>query len=265
MVTLGDSKYNDKFTLEFAGNTTGLLSIYIRDDEGKRLFKQMEISSRIMEIIVPDTAYNQIRGFHDIEFAWDTNYGAGRVFSSSIFVVAYDKIDFKSSSVLYTGKYSVTVYGADGKIAKKTSVVFYVNGKKVKTVKTDSKGVATFNMPNKYVPGKYTIKAVALGKTASKKVTVKQILTVKKVKIKKSAKKVVITATLKKVNGKYIKGKYLKLKINGKTIKAKTSKKGVAKFIIKKSILKKLKVGKKYTYKVTYLKTTVKKTVKVKK
>ena len=74
-----------------------------------------------------------------------------------------------------------------------------------------------------------------------------------------------ITFAYKKVDGKYLKGKTLKLKINGKTIKAKTNKKGVAKLTIKKSVLKKLKAGKKYRYTVTYLKTTVKKTVKVKK
>ena len=53
-------------------------------------------------------------------------------------------------------------------------------------------------------------------------------------------------------------------KINGKKIKAKTNKKGVAKLTIKKNVIKKLKVGKKYKMQVTYLKNTIKTTLKVK-
>ena len=73
-----------------------------------------------------------------------------------------------------------------------------------------------------------------------------------------------IKVSLKKVNGKYLKGKKLKLKFNGKTYNAKTNKKGVATFKISKNVLKKLKKGKKYSYKVTYIKDSVKKTVKIK-
>ena len=115
------------------------------------------------------------------------------------------------------------------------------------------------------VPKIYKITAEALGVSVTKKLTVKQILILKKVKVKKSAKKLVLTATLKKVKGKYLKGKVIKFKFNGKTYKAKTNKKGVAKVTIKKSVLKKLKVGKKVKYQASYGKTTVKKTVKVKK
>ena len=46
---------------------------------------------------------------------------------------------------------------------------------------------------------------------------------------------------------------------------AKPDKKGVAGVTIKKSVLKKLKLGKKVKYQASYGKTTVKKTVKVKK
>ena len=88
------------------------------------------------------------------------------------------------------------------------------------------------------------------------------VLTLQKVKIKKSAKKLVIKATLK-INGKLANGKKVTFKFNGKKYVVKT-KKGVAKLTIKKNVLKKLKVGKKLTYQVTYLKKTVKKTVKVK-
>ena len=175
------------------------------------------------------------------------------------------KITAKAVSVLYTakGKYSVTVYGTDGKVAKGVNVVFKIAGKKVKTVKTNSRGVATFTVTK--APGTYKVSATALGKTVTKKLTVKHVVTLKKVTPKKSAKKLVLTATLKKVNGKYLKNKQITFKFNGKKYVGKTNKKGVAKVTIKKSVLKKLKVGKKVTYQATYLKDIVKQSVKVKK
>jgi invasion protein IalB len=103
----------------------------------------------------------------------------------------------------------------------------------------------------------------ALGTSVTKKLTVKRVIVLKKATVKKSAKKLVLTATLKKVNGKYLKGKKITFKFNGKKYTAKTDKKGIAKVTIKSNILKKLKVGKKVTYQATYLKDTVKKTVKV--
>ncbi|WP_407377634.1 Ig-like domain-containing protein, partial [Methanobrevibacter sp.] len=183
-------------------------------------------------------------------------------------VVVDPKVVAKQTSALYTAKYSVTVYGKDDKVAKNTNVVFYINGKKVKTVNTSTNGVATFNIPSNYLPNKkYTIKAVALGKSASKKVTIKQIVTLKTVKFKKSAKKaVVLTATLKKVNGKYQVGKKITFYFKGKKVKTvKTGKKGVAKVTLKKSLYRNLKVGKIVSYKAVYLKTKVVKKAEIKK
>ncbi len=175
------------------------------------------------------------------------------------------KVVAKDYSAYYNkGTYSVTVYGTDGKVAKNTTVVFKINGKKVATVKTNSKGVAKLKIPTSYVPKTYKISATALGKTVTKKLTVKQVLTLKAVTIKKSAKKLVISATLKEGKNA-IKSKKITFKFNGKTYTAKTNKKGVAKITIKKSVLKKLKVGKKVVYQATYIKDTVKKTAKVKK
>ncbi|WP_406537217.1 Ig-like domain repeat protein [Methanobrevibacter sp.] len=203
-----------------------------------------------------------------ISYSGDSKY-APFVTKSNTTVIVDPKIVMKQTSVLYTAKYSVTIYGKDGKVASGASVVFYINGKKVKTVKTTKNGVATFTVPSKYVPKKYTIKAVALGKTASKKVTVKKVLTLSTVKVKKSAKKIVLTATLKKGNGLAVKGKTITFTFTGKKVKivkkVKTNAKGVAKLTIKKSTLNKLKVKDKVTYQATYYKTTVKKTAVVKK
>ncbi|MBR3156675.1 MAG: hypothetical protein IKF13_07655 [Methanobrevibacter sp.] len=78
-----------------------------------------------------------------------------------------------------------------------------------------------------------------------------------------SDEKVKLKATLK-INGKKVKGKKITFKFKGKTYKVKTNKKGIAKGTVKKNVIKKLKKGKKYTVKVTYLKDTIKTTVKVK-
>ena len=160
---------------------------------------------------------------------------------------------------------SLKVYDMYGKLVGKNQVVKIKIGKKTFTAKTNKNGAVSFKIPNTITPGKYTVTVTYKNAKVSKKLTVKQILTVKTVKVKKSAKKLVLTATLKKVNGKYLKGKKITFKFNGKTYKAKTNKKGVAKVTVKKSALKKLKVGKKVKYQATYLKDTVKRSAKVKK
>ena len=160
-------------------------------------------------------------------------------------------------------KYQVRVYGTDGKPDGGVSVVFKLDGKKFQTVKTDNNGYAKVKITK--LPKTYKISATALGKTVTKKLTVKKVLKFKKVTVKKSAKKLVLTATLSKVNGKYLEGKKITFKFNGKKYTAKTNKKGVAKVTIKKSVLGKLKVGKKIKYQATYVKSTVKYSIKVKK
>ena len=177
------------------------------------------------------------------------------------------KIVAKDIGVLYSSKskYSVTVYGTDGKVATDVEVIFKISGKQVAKVKTNAKGVGSYVVTKN--PGKYKIQANALGKSITKTVTVKHIVALKSVVLKKSAKKLTLQATLAKVNGKYLKKKTITFKINGKKVAtAKTNSKGIAKITIKNpNVVKKLKVGKKVTYQATYLKDTVKKTVKVKK
>ena len=158
--------------------------------------------------------------------------------------------------------FKVTVYESNGKLASRVSVVIKVDGKTVATVKTTN-GIATYKTVQ--TPGTYKISATALGETVTKTLTVKHLVTLKSVTVKKTAKKLVIQASLAKVNGNYLKNKKITFKFNGKKYTAKTNAKGVAKVTIKSSVLKKLKVGKKITYQATYLKDTVKKTVKISK
>ena len=160
------------------------------------------------------------------------------------------------------GKYfSVKIVSADGKVvASEVSVTFTINGKTT-TVKTDANGIARIKITD--VPKKYTMTTTFNGNSVKNTVTVKQVLKAKKVTVKKTAKKFTLKATLK-INGKKVKGKKITFKLNGKTYKAKTNKKGIAKIAVKKNVIKKLKKGKKYTVKVTYLKDTIKTTVKVK-
>ena len=158
----------------------------------------------------------------------------------------------------YKYKIRVTLNGVAVK-GKKVTIKF---NKKTYTLITDKNGYAILKIDAK--PGKYTITVTYNKVKVTKKVTVKSIVSAKNLKVKKSAKTLKIIISLKNVNKKYLKDK-LTLKFNGKTYKAKINKKGVATFIIKKNVLKKLKVGKKYTYKVSYLKDSVNKKITVKK
>ena len=171
----------------------------------------------------------------------------------------------KNLNVSYTINtyYKVKVYDNQSKLAKGAYVNFKV-GKTTYKVKTDKNGVAKLKL-SKFAPKSYKIIISCNGTKVSKKLTVKHILKLKSVKVRKNAKKLVLTASLKKVNGKYLKGKLIKFKFKGKTYKAKTNSKGIAKVTIKRKVLKKLKIGKKVTYKATYLKDTAKRTVKVRK
>ena len=160
------------------------------------------------------------------------------------------------------GKYfSVKIVSADGKVAASgVNVTFTINGKST-TVTTGADGIAKIKIAD--VPGKYAMETTFDGKTVKNTVTVKQVLKAKKVTVKRTAKKFALKATLK-INGKLVKGKTITFKFNGKTYKVKTNKKGVAKKTLNRKVIKKLKKGRTYAVKVTYLKDTIKTTVKVK-
>ena len=166
------------------------------------------------------------------------------------------KVDYAGGSY-----FTVKVVSADGKVVASGAYVKFTMGAKTKSVKTDKNGVAKIKITD--LPGKYTMTTTFGGKKYKNTVTVKQVLTAGKVTVKKTAKKFTLKAKLK-INGKAVKGKWISFKLNGKTYKVKTNSKGIAQKTLNRNIIKNLRKGKTYTVKVTYLKDTIKTTVKVK-
>ncbi|WP_296868459.1 Ig-like domain repeat protein [uncultured Methanobrevibacter sp.] len=245
------------FTLEFPDDAEGTLTVFI---DGTK-YKVYDIIGGILKIDLSDK-----KGKYNItfEYSGDKNYPAFKK-DANITVETNPSITASNAKVLYSAgtTYKITVYKNKGITANNVSVAIKQNNKAFKTIKTNSKGIASFKITQ--TPGTYKLKITSLGKTVTKTLTVKHIVTLKTATVKKSAKKLILQATLAKVNKKYLKKKTVTFKFNGKKYKAKTNAKGVAKVTIKKSILKKLKVGKKITYQATYAKDTIKKTVKIKK
>ena len=158
----------------------------------------------------------------------------------------------------YIGTYKVRIYADNGNVAGSGENVLIMLNNVRYNVKTDKNGYATLRISN-LLPKTYTITATYKGITVSNKVVVNQILKSKNVNVKKSKKTKKFTATLKTSKGKEITGKKITFKIKGKTYTSKTDKKGVATINIKQN----LKVGS-YKVTITYLKTSISKTLKIK-
>lgn len=249
---------------EFAGFRTIILNKYIPVNAGDK-FKVVFKNNAI-----PYQAYSREHYIANMSFiskdgkSWEDITLENRTVCLKAYTVKDDSkiIDNKDISVDYAGgKYfSVKVVSADGhELGAGASVKFIINGKAT-MVKTNGEGIAKIKITQ--TPGKYTIKTTYNGATKSNKVTVKQVLTSSKVTVKKTSKKFTLNAKLK-INGKLQKGKTIKFKLNGKTYRVKTNARGIAQKTFKKNVLKKLKKGKTYAVKVTYLKDTIKTTVKV--
>ena len=251
-VTIDGTPLSDDFTVTVLNKTT----IYY-SEEGKTV-KNITLSD------LKAGEYSVFVQFDESAFTKPVN----ATYTFKVLEKSAPKVDpviiASNAKVIYSAGsyYTIKVFGDDGKLADGVSVVITVAGKTFKKL-TTNKGIAKFKVTQ--IPKAYKMNITSLGKSVIKTLTVKHVVTLSTVKVKKSAKKLVLTAKLSKVNGKYLKNKKVTFKFNGKTYKAKTSKTGVAKVTIKSSVLKKLKVGKKVTYQATYLKDTVKKTVKVKK
>ena len=162
--------------------------------------------------------------------------------------------------------FKVRIFDDNGNpLGKGKKVTFKIKNKNYSRT-TDANGYVSFKIPNTITPGTSKLKVTYAGSSIVKTVKVKQVLKAAKktVTVKKSAKKLVLKATLKTSKNKAIKYKKVSFKVNGKTYSSNTNKKGIVQVTIKKAAINKLKAGKKYTVKITYLKDTIKTTLKVK-
>jgi hypothetical protein len=119
--------------------------------------------------------------------------------------------------------------------AKNVSVVVSINDKKFTTIKTDSKGVASFKISQ--APGTYKLTLTASDKSVSKTMTVKKAtpkLTANAKSFKKSVKTKKYTVTLKTNSNKVMKNTKVTITVNKKTYTAQTNSKGVATFKLTK-------------------------------
>ena len=248
-----ESSKKDTVSVSLPSDATGQLTVTV----GNKTYTQELVNGKA-SIYVPglDSSSNVV-----ISYSGEGKYAS---FTREVNVASTKvKLTGSNLNMLYTSGsyYKVKLTQNDVALVGKT-VTFVVNGKKITGV-TDKNGIASVKIT--LAPKTYTVTAQYSSVKVSNKVVVKSIVSAKNINAKKSAKTLKIKVTLKKVNKKYLKGKKVTLKFNKKTFKVKTNKKGVATFTIKNSIYKKLKVGKKYTYQVTYLKNTVKKSIKFKK
>ena len=156
----------------------------------------------------------------------------------------------------YSGNFKVRLYADNGQaVGAGESVIFKLNGVTY-NVASDRNGYAVLKIKN-LLPKTYILTCEYKGVKVSSNVVVKQILKASNKKFKRYKVKK-YTATLKTSKGKAIKGKTVKFKVNGKTYKAKTNKNGMASIKIKNLF----KTGK-YKVVITYLKTSIKKTVRI--
>ena len=246
-MTAGEKQY----LIIDVGESTGV--VYVEDDESEYAKVRFTGSTRISLSDLEDGIIGLTVRFSNDDYEFEEDYEI-TVYSVPIRLVAGNvKMTYTKS-----GTYKLKAYGTNAKPVEYDIIDIKI-GKKTYEASVKN-GVLSFKIPKKLAPGKYKITASYEGYSIKNTLTIKHLVSLKKVKVKKSAKKLVLKATLKKV-----KGKKVKFKFNGKKYVAKTNKKCIAKVTVKKSILKKLKMGKKVTYQATYLKDTVKRTVKVKK
>lgn len=239
------------------GNVLSGINVKYKMDDKKQVTVKTDESGKIKVSVAKGTSV----GTHKIVF---TNPVTSEVATVSVKIVSrFD--DNKNINMYYNDgtSYIVRIMGNDGKYVGAGKIVTFTIGKKTYKVKTNKKGYATLKISDEYVPGTYKISVTYAGQTVKNTIKVNQVIqSSKTVTVKKSAKSLVLKATLK--GKKVYKNKVVKFNVNGKTYSAKTDSNGIVKVTLNKAAIKKLKAGKKYTVKISYLKDTIKTTLKVK-
>lgn len=248
-ITAGDNKC----LLIEVGDSLGLLTIYADYDEYVSINVNRSCKVSLANLDDGDVDLT-VRYVDEDGYIFEEDYEI-TVDPAPVKIIAKN-IQFTYGS---SSSFKVKVYDTNAKVAAYDVVTIKFLNKNHELL-MDNSGAARFSIPKTLAPGKYSIVTSFNGVSVKNTITVKHLVKLAKVKVKKSAKKLVLKATVKNV-----KNKKVVFKFKGKKYTARTNKKGVAKVTIKKSVLIKLKVGKKVTYQATYLKDTVKRTVKVKK
>lgn len=233
-VTVGEDEY---ITVEVPKSSTGYIIFTINGKEYKVQIRDGIAKYSIKKLKV---------GEYDVDVYY---YGDDGVKSSSWVMVEVVKPKIKtiSSESNFKGvnvKMKLSTHNGKALASKWVRIKF--NGKTY-NVKTSKKGILTFKKSLKLKIKKYTIKITYNGASLTKKIKVKPLI------LKASAKKKKLT--VKVTINKKLKNKKVIVKINSKKYKIKTNRKGVAKITVKKT-------GK-VTCSATYLKNTVKQSVKL--
>lgn len=260
----GVKAHSQKGVSEFGGFRTIVLNKYIPVKTGDK-FKVVFHNNNL-----PYQAYSRLHYLSGMSFigtdgkSWKDITLENKTVCLKVYTVKDDTkmINNKNIAVDYNGGsyFSVKVVTADGRAVGAGEVVKFTINKKTTAVKTNNNGIAKIKITQ--LPKKYTITTTYKGKSVKNTVTVKQVLSAKKVIVKKTSKRLILQAQLK-INGKFVKGAIIKFKFLGKTYHAKTNSKGIALKTFNKNVIKKLRKGRTYAVGVTYIKNTIKTTVKV--
>ena len=155
------------FTLEFPDDAEGTLTVFI---DGTK-YKVYDIVGGILKIDLSNK-----KGKHTVtfEYSGDKNYPSFEK-EAKVTVKANPSITASNPKVLYTAgpTYKITVYKNKGIVAKSVSVTIKLNNKKFKTIKTNSKGIASFKITQ--TPGTYKLKITCNTRQSKQKIPKKQM------------------------------------------------------------------------------------------
>lgn len=241
---------------------TGIINIYSESDANGILLVDFEGRSLYTNLISGHATVNLgslSKGIKTVTYTYlgDDKYDS-TVKISSFNVLSQVRIASANLYMYYKdGSYfKVRIFGNDGNPVGGDVVSFTIKGRTYH-VRSNGNGYAYLKINSK--SGRYSIITSYKTAQATNTIFVKHVLKSSNVKIKNSTKKFTLKAKLKK----HIKGKKITFKVNGKKVTGKTNRKGVCKVTFKKSFIKKLKAGKKYKIKITYVKESIYKTLKV--